>query len=171
MPGALKVVHVSPFKRRQLPHLAGAEPPKPTQVIHPALIEICGPVQHKRFGRQHRLIKHQVERLLRAGARLSRADFIVKLGENQVGRGRIAIAVPKRILKSAVDRNRVKRVIREAFRQHPVRGLPVDILVTLRSDVQVEPGGIKTRSHKSQLRRGMLTQLLGDVARRFGVAA
>ena len=135
------------------------------------LVEISGTVQHHRFGRQHRLIKHEVERLLHAGARISKADFIVKLGENQVGKGRIAIAVPKRILKSAVDRNRVKRVIRETFRQHPVRGLPVDMLVTLRSDVQVVPGESDTRTHKNRLRQEMLTQLLGEVARRFGATA
>lgn len=135
------------------------------------MIEVGEPVQHQRFSRQHRLNKHEVERLLRAGARLSKADFIVKLGENQVSRGRIAIAVPKRILKSAVDRNRVKRVVRETFRQHPVRELPVDMLVTLRSDVQAAAGESKAHSHKNQLRRESLTQLLGDVARRFGAAA
>lgn len=137
-------------------------------MISPPLTEVSGSVQHQRFSRQHRLNKHEVERLLRARARLSKADFIVKLGENQVSRGRIAIAVPKRILKLSVDRNRVKRVIRETFRQHPVRGLPVDMLVTLRSATQVVPGESDTRTHKNRLKREMLTHLLGDVARRFG---
>lgn len=140
-------------------------------MISPPLIEVSEPVQHQCFSRQNRLVKHEVERLLRVGARLSRADFIVKLGENQVSRGRIAIAVPKRVLKSAVDRNRVKRVIRETFRQHPVRGFSVDMLVTLRSDVQAAPGESKTHSHKNQQRRESLTQLLSDVARRFGAIA
>lgn len=140
-------------------------------MINPPLIKVGGPVQHQRFSRPHRLIKHEVETLLHAGARLSRADFIIKLGENQVSRGRIAIAVPKRILKSAVDRNRVKRVIRETFRQHPVRGLPVDMLVTLRSDAQPVPGEHDTRTHKNRLKREMLTHLLADVARRFGAVA
>lgn len=44
---------------------------------------------------------------------------------------RIALAVPKRLLKRAVDRNRVKRILREAFRQHAVRHAGLDTLVTL----------------------------------------
>jgi|GEM_PF-2281289 len=44
---------------------------------------------------------------------------------------RIALAVPKRQLKRAVDRNRVKRVLRETFRQHQIRNAGTDMLVTL----------------------------------------
>ncbi len=52
----------------------------------------------------------------------------------QPGRfARIAIAVPKRLLKSAVSRNTVKRWIREAFRLHPVRERQVDMLIKLES--------------------------------------
>jgi len=41
------------------------------------------------------------------------------------------MAVPKRQLKRAVDRNRMKRLIRESFRQHQaqLRGLDVVVLV------------------------------------------
>ncbi len=44
---------------------------------------------------------------------------------------RIALAVPKRLLKRAVDRNRFKRILRESFRQHAVRHAGLDTLVTL----------------------------------------
>jgi ribonuclease P protein component len=44
---------------------------------------------------------------------------------------RLAIAAPKRLFKQAVDRNRIKRWVREAFRQHPLRHFPVDVLITV----------------------------------------
>ena len=96
---------------------------------------------------------------------------MIKLRENNVGQGRIAIAVPKRILKSAVDRNRVKRVIREEFRLHDVRQLPIDMLVTLRAQitgVEVCPRTHKRDNHRL---RQTLMLLLGDVSQRFNSLA
>ena len=92
------------------------------------------------------------------------AELALKLGENPFGHARLAIAVPKRIVKSAVDRNRVKRAIREQFRQHEIRSSPVDILVTLR-----HIGLDKPRKHGSircQLRK-TFAKLLGDISQRF----
>ena len=44
---------------------------------------------------------------------------------------RIALSVPKRLLKRSVDRNRVKRVLRESFRRHNVRASGLDLLLTV----------------------------------------
>ena len=44
---------------------------------------------------------------------------------------RLAVAVPKRLLKKSVDRNLVKRWMREALRQHGNRAAGVDLLLTL----------------------------------------
>lgn len=46
---------------------------------------------------------------------------------------RIAISVPKRQLKSAVARNRIKRLVREVFRVHAISHLSADMLVTYKS--------------------------------------
>ena len=51
---------------------------------------------------------------------------------------RIAIAVPKRLLKKAVDRNLVKRWFREALRLHSVRLVSADMLLTLIAKVKVQ---------------------------------
>lgn len=119
------------------------------------------------FRRQHRLVKRDVVGLLQEGARLGKANLVVRLRENKSGSGRLAIAVPKRILKRAIDRNRVKRVIRESFRLHAARALPVDLLVTLQSRPKMVTGvGITAKPVRHQLRQ-MAKQLFADILLRF----
>jgi ribonuclease P protein component len=112
------------------------------------------------------MVQHEVVRLLREGARLNQAEFALKLSGNSFGQGRIAIAVPKRILKSAVDRNYVKRVVREHFRQDGVRLSPVDMLITLRSKVSMKKAPGDLASEAGNRLRAALTQLFTDVSRR-----
>lgn len=145
-------------------------PPKPTPVAGLVLPERVYSGTRRTFRRQHRLVKHEVIALLNDGARFSRQDFVIKLDGNRFGHGRIAISVPKRILKFAVDRNLVKRAVREEFRQNAVRALPVDLLVTLRSPATRQPGERRIRKQRQQLRK-TLAQLLSEVSRRFGVVA
>lgn len=122
------------------------------------------------FRRQHRLVKPQVVALLNSGARFGRAELGLKLGENSFGQGRIAIAVPKRMLKFAVDRNRVKRVIREQFRQHQIRACPVDVLVTLQRQMTTKKKPQRINKSERDRLRVTFAQLLRDVLQRFGAA-
>ncbi len=117
------------------------------------------------FPKSRRLVKSEVEGLLRDGARLGQDALGLRLLQNDHAFGRIAIAVPKRILKLAVDRNRIKRVIREAFRQHDVRRCNIDVLITLRSKVTIAVG---LNDHMSQDTIGvMCVRLFDKVSRRF----
>ena len=77
---------------------------------------------------------------------------------------RLAIAVPKRLLKSAVSRNIVKRWIREAFRQHPMREQQVDMLITLESKLDLKSGA------ERQAARQELQGLLSEAQRRLPAA-
>ncbi len=65
---------------------------------------------------------------------------------------RIALAVPKRQLKRAVDRNLVKRILRETFRQHQVRDAGTDILVTLTALPKVGAATTAKRPARKNLR-------------------
>jgi ribonuclease P protein component len=48
----------------------------------------------------------------------ARTDFVMVMAHpNQVGYPRLGMVVAKRLLARAVDRNRVKRCVRESFRQ------------------------------------------------------
>lgn len=50
---------------------------------------------------------------------------------NALGRARLGMIVAKRLLPKAVDRNRVKRCVREAFRLQRVNLPPCDFVVRL----------------------------------------
>jgi ribonuclease P protein component len=58
---------------------------------------------------------------------------------------RLAVAVPKRLLKKAVERNLVKRWMREALRQHPARKTSADVLFTLTAKVNLKIAGERGR--------------------------
>ena len=149
-------------------NVAGDGPNEPTRGSEPPTGG--GAPVRSAFRRQHRLVKRDVVGLLREGARLAKANLVVKLSENKFGSGRLAIAVPKRILKRAVDRNRVKRVIRESFRRHRARVMPVDLLVTLHSRPKGATGAGITGKPMRQLLRLTAKQLFADIFQRFGRA-
>ena len=148
--------------------LRSVAPPKVAQIMDPSQDGIRWLGVRKHLRRRHRLLKHDVLPLLREGAHLGRAEIVIKLNENTQTFGRIAIAVPKRILKRAVDRNSVKRVIREEFRQHVLRAAPVDMLVTLRSVEGVRHGEHAMGRQQRQQLRATLAHLFRDISRRFG---
>lgn len=70
------------------------------------------------------------QRLYERGRRARCALFTVVVLENELGRARLGLSVSKRNLRRAVDRNRVRRILREAFRLE-LANLPagVDVIV------------------------------------------
>lgn len=78
---------------------------------------------------------------------------------NALDVSRIGLAVPKKNAKRSVDRNRIKRLIREAFRQAPKESLmtSVDLVVKLHA-----PIGKKTRKRLREPERRLIRQQLRD---------
>jgi ribonuclease P protein component len=61
--------------------------------------------------------------------RLGSACFRIRYRDNKVGFARLGQAISRRVSKRAVDRNRIRRIVRESFR-HARAGLPpVDVLI------------------------------------------
>ncbi len=78
---------------------------------------------------------------------------------------RIALSVPKRLLKRSVDRNRAKRVLRESFRLHAIRAAGVDTLITLSNTPK--PAAASRRASMKALRRSadaMFCKIAASVA-------
>jgi ribonuclease P protein component len=76
-----------------------------------------------------------------------RPSLIIYYKKNSFNQSRIGISVPKKIGK-AHDRNRLKRLIREYFRQSPYKFLGADILfvVSWNRQLQTEPQQVKEQA-------------------------
>ena len=48
------------------------------------------------------------------------------------GDSRLGIGLTRRLVASAVDRNHLKRIVREAFRTHPAKAAGLDCVLMLR---------------------------------------
>jgi ribonuclease P protein component len=78
-----------------------------------------------------RLGTTDIAALLAGGQALRRPGFSVFLRANTFGFARLGLIVPKRVFPRAVDRNRMKRVLRELFRAQQGRLGNRDILIRL----------------------------------------
>jgi len=83
------------------------------------------------FQQQHRLCTRDFVAVLRGGRLLRGNGISVLLGGSDAGQSRLGLIVPKRILQRAVDRNRVKRVLREWFRHSRERLAGRDCVIRL----------------------------------------
>jgi ribonuclease P protein component len=77
----------------------------------------------------------EFKRAYAVGKRLGNEFFTVNAQPNGLASARLGMSIAARILRRAVDRNRVRRLIRESFRVHQ-RGLPaIDIVIGARAGV------------------------------------
>jgi ribonuclease P protein component len=96
--------------------------------------------------------KAQFERLLRAGQRRNVAGYTFYFARRAAGQPRLGILISRKHAAASVDRNRIKRCIREAFRLEQERLGPVDLLVR-------PPYGLRTRADIVPQLRDLLCRL------------
>lgn len=75
-------------------------------------------------------------RVFRQAKRTSGGGLTILTVENSVGHPRLGLAIAKKHLKLASQRNRLKRIIRTSFRQHQSAFANIDIVVLSRLDVK-----------------------------------
>jgi len=90
----------------------------------------------KAFPRLHRLLTAKdFSRVFKQSTKQSDRHLTLLGQANSRDYARLGMAVPKRQLKRAVDRNRIKRLIRESFRQHQAQLRGLDIVVLVRHGI------------------------------------
>jgi ribonuclease P protein component len=77
----------------------------------------------------------------------------ISAGPNALDHARLGMIVPKKVLSRAVDRNRLKRLLREWFRLHQCQLTGLDIIARLRT--QGGPGGLDENVLKEDFFAGL----------------
>lgn len=87
-----------------------------------------------RFERSARLLRpEEFKRVFEQPQRLSSRNLMVYARVNGMGYARLGLAISKKAVPRAVDRNRVKRVTRASFRLSKLRARGWDIIVMCRN--------------------------------------
>jgi len=77
----------------------------------------------------------EFSRVFRQGKRTGGGGLTVLTVENSVGHPRLGLAIAKKHIKHAHERNRLKRIIRESFRNNQSALSNIDIVVLSRPGV------------------------------------
>jgi len=93
--------------------------------------------ESKRLSRTIKLTQPgEFQRVFKQGSYKSQdAGFVVLAIKNDLGCGRLGMAVAKKSVASSVARNRLKRLIRESFRHHKKDVTELDIVVLVRRGI------------------------------------
>jgi ribonuclease P protein component len=92
----------------------------------------------------------QFKRAYAGGKRLGNDFFTVSAQPNDLTWARLGMSIAARLLRRAVDRNRVRRLIRESFRVHQLGLPPLDIVIGARVAVKTADN-VRLRSALEQL--------------------
>lgn len=113
-----------------------------------------------RFTRRARLLKPEAfKSTFERGFRIHEKGLTAVVAANTLGHPRLGLAVSKKAVPLAVDRNRMKRQIRETFRLHQTL-LPANDIVVL-----VKPGSrLKTLPHLRQSLERLWTRIAASSA-------
>lgn len=86
------------------------------------------------FNRVSRLLrKSDYDHVFEQAKKLVTSDFVMLYRENTIGHARLGLALSKKKVAKAHDRNRLKRMLRESFRTHHLP--PIDVIVLARHGV------------------------------------
>lgn len=107
------------------------------------------------FGRHKRLLSASDYRVVFSGAalRAGQNEFLLLARSNDCGHHRLGLAVAKKHVRRATQRNRIKRSAREAFRHLPDSEPGLDIIFLSRPGAAKTGKDVYTRDLPRQLQR------------------
>lgn len=89
----------------------------------------------KKFNKSKRLLKKiDYDLVFSQSKKLTTPEFIVLYCNNNIGHARLGLAIAKKSVPKAHDRNRLKRLLRESFRTKALD--PIDIVVLAKRGVE-----------------------------------
>ena len=92
-----------------------------------------------RFTKRARLLNAaQFDAVFKQGRRFTAGAFTAVMASNELGFPRIGFAFSKKHAPHSVQRNRVRRILRERFRLQQATLAPVDLVLMLRSKLPVD---------------------------------
>ena len=81
------------------------------------------------FDKTRRLLKKsEFDHVFQQAEKVVTSDFIVLYRSNTIGHARLGLALSKKIIPKAHDRNRVKRMLRETFRTQRLPAIDIIVL-------------------------------------------
>lgn len=106
-------------------------------------------MQMARFTKRARLLKAaQFDAVFKQGRRFTIGTFTAVVASNDLGFPRIGFAIAKKHAPLSVQRNRVRRLLRERFRQQQQALASVDLVLMLRSKLPQEPAALTTLTNE-----------------------
>ncbi len=101
------------------------------------------------FTKTQRLLKkHDYDYVFEQAKKVVTAGFVVLYRDNNVGHARLGLALSKKMIAKAHDRNRIKRLLREHFRHAQLPA--VDVVVLARHGIAKETNSnINTKLSKT----------------------
>jgi ribonuclease P protein component len=85
------------------------------------------------YSRRHRFsARGSFGAVLRGSRKLRGRLAVIHVAPGREGESRLGLALTRRLVPLSVDRNRLKRLVRETFRRHIVKCAGFDCVVTLR---------------------------------------
>ena len=101
-----------------------------------------------RFTKRARLLNAaQFDAVFKQGKRFTVGSFTAVLASNELGYPRVGFAFSKKQAPSSVQRNRVRRLLRERFRLQQAELAPVDLVLMLRSKLPADAASVTTAAN------------------------
>ncbi|MDX3773912.1 ribonuclease P protein component [Chromatiaceae bacterium AAb-1] len=112
-----------------------------------------------KFGRELRLLTPgQFDNVFQQPFRVSSPLFTILVKPNLLTHPRLGLTIAKKRVKLAVQRNRIKRCVRNSFRLHQHRLPAVDLVLMVKGDISNTPN--------DELQK-QLEKLWGKIARQY----